>query len=49
MHVLTADSQVALVVRNSPANDGDVRDRIRSLGKEDPLEEETAIHSSILA
>ena len=49
MHVLTADSQVALVVRNSPANAGDVRDRIRSLGQEDRLEEEMATHSSILA
>ena len=43
-----ADSQEALVVKNSPANAGDVRDT-GSLGWEDPLEEEMAAHSSILA
>ena len=42
-------SQVALVVKNPSANAGDVREGIQSLGWEDPLEEETAIHSSILA
>ena len=36
------------VVKNLPANAGDARD-IRSLGQEDPLEEEMATHSSILA
>ena len=41
-------SQVALVVKNPPANAGDPRD-VRSLGWEDPLEEGIAIHSSILA
>ena len=35
-------SQAVLVVKNPPANAG-------SLGWEDPLEEEMAIHSSILA
>ena len=35
------------MVKNLPANAGDVRD-IRSLGQEDPLEEEMATHSSIL-
>ena len=35
-------SQVALVVKNLPANAGD-------LGQEDPLEMEMATHSSILA
>ena len=38
-------SQVALVVKNPPVNAGE----IRSLGWEDPLEEEMAPHSSILA
>ena len=36
--------QVALLVKNSPANSGDA-----ALGLEDPLEEEMAAHSSILA
>ena len=34
------------VVKNPPAN---ARDAVRSLGQEDPLEQETATHSSILA
>ena len=38
-------SQVALVVKNLPANAGD----IRVLGREDPLGKEMAAHSSILA
>ena len=42
-------SQVALVVKNLSTNAGDIRDRVRSLGQEDPLEEGTATHSSILA
>ena len=42
-------SQVALVVKNSPANAGDARDASSILGLEDPLEEGIAIHSSILA
>jgi len=33
------------VIKNPPANAGDIRD----LGWEDPLEKEMAIHSSILA
>jgi len=36
------------VVKNPPANAGKARDR-SSLGWEDPLEEEVATHSSILA
>ena len=40
---------MALVVKNLPANAGDIRDEVRSLGWEDPLEEEMAPHSSILA
>ena len=31
--------QVALVVKNLPADAGDVRDKVRSLGGGDPLEE----------
>ena len=34
------------VVKNTPANAGDM---VRSLGQEEPLEEEMATHSSILA
>ena len=45
--VLIEISQVALVVKNLPANVGDVRDR--SLDREDPLEEGMATQSSILA
>ena len=40
---------MALVVKNLPANTGDIRDAVPSLGREDPLEEEMATHSSILA
>ena len=40
---------VGAVVKNPPANAGDVRVQVRSLGREDPLEEEVATHSSILA
>ena len=42
-------SQVALVVKNPPANAGDTELWVRSLGQEDPLEKEMATHSSILA
>ena len=38
--------QVVLVVKNSPANAGDMQ--VRFLGGEDPLEEEMAACSSIL-
>ena len=37
------------MVKNLPANAGDIRDEVRSLGRKDPLEEEMATHSSILA
>jgi len=37
---------VALVVKNLPANAGD---QIRSLGWDNPLEEDMATHSSVLA
>ena len=42
-------SQMALVVKNSPAKAGDIRDVGLTPGLEDPLEEGIAIHSSILA
>ena len=42
-------SQVVLVVKNPPANSGDIGDVVPSLGWEDPLEKEMATHSSILA
>ena len=41
--------QVAIVVKNPPANAGDTRDLVWSLGREDPLEEGMATHTSILA
>ena len=41
--------QVTLVVKNSPANAGYIREVDLILGREDPLEEEMATHSSILA
>ena len=37
------------VVKNLPASVGDAGDLVRSLGWEDPLEEEMATHPSILA
>ena len=37
------------MVKNLPANAGDVRDMGSILGQEDPLEEEMATHASILA
>ena len=42
-------SQLVLVVKNTSANAGDIRDVVHSLGWEDPLEEGIATHSSILA
>jgi len=38
---------MVLVVKNPPANTGEIR--VQSLGREDPLEEEMATHSSIIA
>ena len=40
--------QVVLIVKNPPANSGDIRDIGIILGQEDPLEKEMATHSSIL-
>ena len=37
------------MVKNSPANAGDLRDTSTTPGWEDPLEEGKAAHSSILA
>ena len=37
------------MVKNPSANAGDVRDTVRSLGQEDPLEKGMATHFSILA
>ena len=42
-------SQVALLVKNPPANAADIRDTVPSLGQEDPLEKEMATYSNILA
>ena len=42
-------SQVALVVKNPPASTEEKEMQVRSLGREDPLEEGMATHSSILA
>ena len=41
-------SPVAQTVKNPPANAGDTRDVCSLLGQDDPLEEVTATHSSIL-
>ena len=38
-----------LVVQNLPASEGDIRDRVQSLGWEDPLDKVMTTHSSILA
>ena len=35
------------MVKNLPANAGDIRDGVPPLGREDPLEEEIATNSSI--
>ena len=37
------------MVKNPPANAGDTRDAVRSLGWQDPLKYKMATHSSILA
>ena len=42
-------SQVTLVVKSSPANVGDIKDEVWSLGQEDPLQEGMETHSRILA
>ena len=47
--LLTLDFQVAIVVKNPPANSGDARDLGSILGQEDPLEKRVATHSNNLA
>ena len=42
-------SQVMLVVKNRPANAEAIENPVRSLDGEDPLKENVATHSSILA
>ena len=37
------------MVKNLPANAGDIETRVPSLGREDPLAEDMATHSRILA
>ena len=37
------------MIKNPPANAGDIEIQVRSLGQEDALEEGMATHSSILA
>ena len=37
------------MVKNPPANAGDIETRVGSLGREDPLVEATATHSGILS
>ena len=37
------------MVKNPPANAGDIRAQVPSLGQEDPLEEGMETHSSVLA
>ena len=37
------------MVKNPPANTGDIEMQVQSLGWEDPLEEGMATHTSILA
>ena len=40
---------MVLIVKTLPANAGDIRDGVGSLGQDDPLEEGMAIYSNILA
>ena len=47
--IIHGASEVALMVKNPPANAGNMRDAVRSLGQEDRLVEGMACHSSILA
>ena len=43
------NKKVAQSVKNLPAKQETQETQVQSLGREDPLEEETATHSSILA
>ena len=46
---MTMDFPSSAVVKNPPASAGDAGDMVWPLDQEDPLEEEMATHSSILA
>ena len=46
---MTMDFPSGAVVKNPPASAGDAGDMVWPLDQEDPLEEEMATHSSILA
>ena len=48
LYIFIWASQVALVLKNPPANAGDIRDAVQSLGWESPPEKGMATHSSIL-
>ena len=48
-HMRVGASQVALEIKNLPANAGDIEKQVRSLGWEDPLEKDMATPFSILA
>ena len=48
LYIFIWASQVALVLKNPPANAGGIRDAVQSLGRESPLEKGMATHSSIL-
>ena len=47
-HFTLLGFQVVLVAKNPPISAADIRTMVRSLGREDPLEEDTATHSSVL-
>ena len=47
--LVSASAQGGTVVKNLHASTGDTGDRVQSPGQEDPLKEEMATHSSILA
>ena len=49
MFLLSLNVGTGLMVKNPPANAGDTRMCVRSLGQEDSLKKEMATHSSILA
>ena len=48
-YVQIGDSQVVLVAKNLPASAGDISTAGSISGREDPMEEGMATHSSILA
>ena len=48
INTLKVKFQVVVVIKNLPANAGDIREADAILGWEDPLEEGKATHASIL-